>query len=414
MTVAEKWLTMMLLCLTGSTIYWMPFFSEIYYVPMQDAFGFSNTQLGVLSSTFGFTSLIGYFPGGWLADRFSSRKLISIALVITAAGAAVFSTMPSFDICVLLFGLWGFATAGIFWSAMIRTTRNWASGAEQGRAFGILEGGRKGFDMATSTIFLIVFAFRGGGDSALSEIILLLSLSPLVLAILVWTGMNDDVAPTAGVQKERSAPTVAGVIKVLKLPMVWLISIIIMTAYTGLWGAIFFTPYATEVFDLGSVLGGAIGTGKLWIAFFAAIAAGFIADKIGCAKAVIGSFILMTSGFLVFGLVPGAPNLIPFLLINVAIISGAVYALRGIYFSLLEQGGIPLAATGTATGIVSVIGYTPDIFMPVLGGVILDASPGAAGYQNLFLITASMSFLGLVAAYVVYRKIQVGRVALTT
>lgn len=64
MTVAEKWLNMMLLCLSGSTIYWMPFFSEIYYVPMQGAFGFSNTQLGVLSSTFGFTSLIGYFPGG--------------------------------------------------------------------------------------------------------------------------------------------------------------------------------------------------------------------------------------------------------------------------------------------------------------------------------------------------------------
>ena len=122
MTVAEKWLTMMLLCLSGSTIYWMPFFSEIYYVPMQDAFGFSNTQLGVLSSTFGFTSLIGYFPGGWLADRFSSRKLISVALVITAAGAFVFSTMPSFEICVLLFGLWGIATACVFWSAMIKAT----------------------------------------------------------------------------------------------------------------------------------------------------------------------------------------------------------------------------------------------------------------------------------------------------
>ncbi len=26
MTVADKWLTMMLLCLSGSTIYWMPFF----------------------------------------------------------------------------------------------------------------------------------------------------------------------------------------------------------------------------------------------------------------------------------------------------------------------------------------------------------------------------------------------------
>ena len=409
MIVSDKWLTMALLCLSGSIIYWLPFLSEIFYVPMQDAFGFSKTQIGILLGTFGFMSLIGYFPGGWLADRFSSRKLISAALVITSAGGFVFSTIPSFEISVLLHGVWGLATACVFWSALIKATRSWAPKEEQGRAFGILEGGRNFVDMVSATILLIIFAWRGGDDAALSEQILLLAVLPLVLAFLVWAVMIDDMASGENTQEHRSAPNAAEIIKVLKLPVVWLIAIIIMTAYTGLWGAIFFTPYATEVYELGAVLGGAIGTGKLWIAFVAAIAAGIIADKIGCAKAVIGSFILMTTGFLVFGLVPGAPNLVPFLLINVALIAGAVYALRGIYFSLLEQGGIPFAVTGTATGIVSVIGYTPDIFMPVLGGMILDASPGADGYQNLFLVTAALSFIGLIAAYIVYRKIQVTR-----
>ena len=80
---AEKRLTMVLLCLSGSIIYWLPFLSEIYYVPMLDAFGFSKTQMGILLSTFGFSSLITYIPGGWLADRIAPRKLISSALVIT-------------------------------------------------------------------------------------------------------------------------------------------------------------------------------------------------------------------------------------------------------------------------------------------------------------------------------------------
>jgi sugar phosphate permease len=413
MTASDRWLTMMLLCFSGSIIYWMPFLSEIFYVPMQDAFGFSKTQIGVLSSTFGFTSLIGYFPGGWLADRFSSRRLISVALTITSAGGFVFSTMPSFEICVLLYGTWGIATACVFWSAMIKATRNWASREEQGRAFGILEGGRSFVDMTTATIFLAIFAWRGADDAALAEIVLLLALLPLVLAILVWTRMEDNVSSAEEPQDVRSTLSLTAIIEVLKLPIVWLLAIIIMTAYTGLWGAIYFTPYATEVYDLGSVLGGAIGTGKLWIALFAAIAAGFIADKIGAARTVFGSFILMTSGFLVFAILPGEPALVPLLLINVAFISCAVYALRGIYFSLLDQGGIPLAATGTATGIVSVIGYTPDIFMPVLGGIILDANPGAEGYQNLFLFISALSFLGLIAAYVVYRKIQHGQAVRT-
>ncbi len=402
---------MALLCLSGSIIYWFPFFSEIYYVPMQDAFGFSKTQIGILSGTFGFTSLIGYFPGGWLADRFSSRILMSVALLITSAGGFVFSTLPSFEICVFLYGVWGLATACVFWSALIKATRKWGSKKKQGRAFGLLEGGRNFVDMTSATILMFIFAWRGAGDAALAEVILLLALLTLVLAILVWTGMKDDMVQGEDAQEHRLTLNVAGIIEVLKLPMVWLIAIIIMTAYTGLWGAILFTPYATEVFELGAVLGGAVGTGKLWVAFFAAIAAGFLADKIGCARTVVGSFVLMTSGFLVFGFVPGAPTLVPFLLINVVFISIAVYALRGVYFSLLEQGGIPFAVTGTATGIVSVIGYTPDIFMPVLGGMILDASPGAAGYQNLFLVVSAFCFAGLIAAYVVYRKIQVGQAA---
>jgi len=407
-TVFEKWLTMVLLALSGSIIFWLPFFSEVYYVPMQNAFGFSKTQMGVLSSTFGFMSLVSYFPGGWLADRITPRKLITIALTITAASGFVFATLPSFEVCLVLFGFWGISTAFIFWSAMIKATRNWGGKDEQGRAFGALEGGRNFSDLVSATILLAIFAYRGGDDVALAEIIVLISISTLILAVAVWTIMKDRITPSDQAVDESSAPSMADVIEVLKLPIVWLIALIIMTAYSGLWGAIYFTPYATEVFGLGVVWGGAIGVGKYWLAAIAAIIAGLIADKIGAAKAVLGCFVLMTAGFLVFGIFPGAPDLVPLLIINVAIISCAVYALRGVYFSLLEQGCIPIAVTGTATGVISVIGYTPDVFLPVLAGVILDANPGAEGYQNLFLFISALSFLGLIAAYVVYRKIQAG------
>ena len=328
---------------------------------------------------------------------------------MTAVGGFVYSTMPSFGICLFLYGSWGVATACVFWSALIKATRKWGAKNEQGRAFGFLEGGRNFVGMTSASILMLIFAWRGAGDAALSEVILLLALFTLVLAVLVRTTMKDDMEQGEKVQKHRLTLNLAGIIEVLKLPMVWFIAIIIMTAYVGLWGAILFTPYASEIFELGAVLGGAIGTGKLWVAFFAAIAAGYLADKIGCAKAVLGLFVLMTSGFLLFGLVPGAPTLLPFLLINVTLIAVAVYALRGIYFSLLEQGGIPLAVTGIATGFVSVIGYSPDIFMPIIGGIILDANPGTVGYQNLFLVVTAFCFVGLISAYVVYRKIQVSR-----
>lgn len=397
---------MVLLCLSGSIIYWLPFLSEIYYVPMQESFGFSKTQLGVLMSTFGFVSIFSYFPGGWLADRILPRKLITTALVATAAGGYVFSTFPSFEVCLLLHGLWGITSGCIFWSAMIKATRNWGSEDEQGRAFGILEGGRNFTDVVIATIMLSVFAFRGGGDAALSEQIITYASAALLLGIVVWFVMIDDRGNPKGRQDASTTVNLSDVGKVLKLPIVWLMSIIILAAYSGYWGVVYFTPYATEVFDLGSVLGGAIGTAKLWIAALVAVVAGFIADKVGPAKAVVGGFVLMTLGFLVFAVTPGRPGLLAVLLINVAVISCAVYGLRGIYFSLFEQGGIPIAVTGTATGIISVIGYTPDIFLPTLGGMILDANPGAAGYQLYFLLITALSAIGLVAAIIVYRKFQ--------
>ena len=314
---------------------------------MQDAFGFSKTQIGLLLSAYGTVSLLTYFPGGWLADRVAPRKMISTALVITAAGGVVFSTYPSFEICLFLHGLWGVSTGCVFWAALIKATRNWASEKEQGRAFGFLEGGRNFSDMVIATVTLSVFAYRGGGDTALSEQILFYAFAALLLGIFVWFVMEEDTS-TADGGETRSTVSISDIGKVLKLPIVWLLSIIIMAAYSGYWGAVYFTPYATETFELGSVLGGAVGTAKLWIAALAAVVAGFIADKIGPAKAVFGAFIVMTFGFLVFAVLPGRPGLLPLLLINVAVISCAVYALRGIYFSLLEQGGVPIAVTGTA------------------------------------------------------------------
>jgi Na+/melibiose symporter-like transporter len=86
------------------------------------------------------------------------------------------------------------------------------------------------------------------------------------------------------------------------------------------------------------------------------------------------------------------------LFVNVIVTSTAVFGLRGIYFALFEEGHVPAIETGTATGLVSVIGFTPDIFMGPMSGWILDRSPGLQGHQDFYLLMACFSFLGLVAS----------------
>ena len=76
----------------------------------------------------------------------------------------------------------------------------------------------------------------------------------------------------------------------------------------------------------------------------------------------------------------------------------AIFGLRGVYFALFQEAAVPLAGTGTAVGLVSVIGYTPDIFVNLVGGILLDRTPGIGGHQHFFLFLLSASAIGLLAA----------------
>jgi hypothetical protein len=83
----------------------------------------------------------------------------------------------------------------------------------------------------------------------------------------------------------------------------------------------------------------------------------------------------------------------------------ATYGLRGIYFALLEETRVPSHTTGTAVGVISVVGFTPEIFFASIAGRILDYSPGVAGHQNFFAFLAVIAVVGVGAALVLGRMV---------
>jgi nitrate/nitrite transporter NarK len=401
MNVFRRWLVMMILCLSGGIIYFLPFLGEVYYIPLQNALGLTKTQLGSLESVFGISCLIFCFPGGWLADRVSPRKLITFSCVSTGTAGFYFATFPSYSVSLAIHAFWGVTITLTFWSAMIKATRNWAPANRQGRAFGILEGGRGVTEAVTSSIMLAVFAMLGSGKVALAWVIVLFSIMNILVGVFTWFILEDSTQPSL---KERDQIRLSDIITVLKMPVVWLISIVILSSYTAYWGLDFFTPYATEVFGMSVVFGGAIAVAKMWFKPIPAATAGFLADRIGTSRTVAWLFLVLIISFAVSAMLPGSPGLILVMLVNIAVASSAVFASRGVYFALLEEGNIPLTLTGTAVGTISVIGYTPDIFMPVLGGALLDRYPGVAGYRYLFLFITGMCVLGLLATLIIMRQ----------
>ena len=67
---------------------------------------------------------------------------------------------------------------------------------------------------------------------------------------------------------------------------------------------------------------------------------------------------------------------------------------------------IPIVSTGTAVGIMSVVGFTPDVFMSPLMGYLLDNYPGVQGHQYVFLVLMGFSAAGLLVSILFRRLVK--------
>lgn len=395
---------MAVLSVSGGVVFYLPFLQEVYYKPLADALQLNNAQVGSLLSAFGITAMLSYVPGGWLADRVSPRILLTSSLLLTGGSGLYFATFPSYTISLALHALWGITITLLFWGAMIRVTRNWAPADEQGKAFGILETGRGFGEVLSSMAILAVFGLLGSNTFALSMVIVQFSVLILVLGVLAWFTIDDD-AGGQNIAEDQPKVGMKEILAVLKMPAVWLIAIVILAAYCAYWGTFRFTSYSSDIFMMSVTMAAALSVGKLWMKPIAALSAGIISDKFGIAKSVAFLFVVLIASFTLFALMPGLPSLLPVMIVNVAVASLAIFAMRGIYFALLEEGGIPIVVTGTAVGIISVVGYTPDIFMPILGGVLIDRFPGPDGYRYFFITVAGICSVGLGATLLLWRTV---------
>jgi len=174
-----------LLSLAGATIYTFPFLRYSYYEPLQNALGVTHTQMGILQSLNGILSTLGYIPGGWLADRYSPRLLLSVSLISTGLSGFYFSTFPSYVGAMFLYGFWGISTLVIFWAPLIKATRELGTKEEQGKLFGLLEGGRGVFAFIVGAITLTVFSRMGESQAGLMWVINISAVITIVAGISI-------------------------------------------------------------------------------------------------------------------------------------------------------------------------------------------------------------------------------------
>jgi MFS family permease len=164
--------------------------------------------------------------------------------------------------------------------------------------------------------------------------------------------------------------------------------------------------YAHDVLGFDEVQAAGVGTLSMWVRPFAAIIAGLLADRFGVARMAVLSLLVFGIGSAVIAAGAFRPGMTVFFFATLIATSAAVFALRGLYYAMMEEGRVPFGDTGSAVGIVSVVGYTPDIFMGPLMGVLLDRWPGELGHRYVFAVLAFSAMVGLVASILFWRIVR--------
>jgi MFS family permease len=386
--------TLIVLFMGCGCIFILPYLSTYLYIPMKDAMHLDNMQIGLMGSAMGFTAMIFYWPGGWIADRFSPRKLIVLSLIAHGILGFWLATLPSFKVLLTIQLLMGVFLTLTYWSAVIKMVRQLARSDQQGRYFGIFEGGRNITAVAFIAAGLYLFDRLGSNADVSGESIILFSGILLSIALFIWIYLPYITSAVESHKGNVSLRIAIG--RVVRIPAVWFAMFIIFCAYATSAGTSYLTPYATDVYRQSVFFGGALSVIVQATGIFAPPSAGFFADRWTTSRTTLWLLVALTACLLLFVIIPGGPHLFLLLLVNSIAIGCALYALRGIYFALLEEGAIPLALTGTVTGLISLVAYTPDIFIPALAGHLLDRyAAGGVGYRYFFLFLALLAAAGV-------------------
>lgn len=412
----ERYLQFGLVILAAGSIYPLIYLKTQYQETILEVFNMSLTQMNSIYSVLGLVFLIGYFPSGVLSDKFSAKNLLALSLLGTSLGGFWFAQVPDYEYVIVIFALWGFFSVFTFWGSHMKIVKMLSSEDEDGRFFGILDGGRGLVEALLASLVLALFSGILGDSEAISDkkaaletIIYTYSSVLLVCSILVFVFVKDKSkkATTSETEQENQESDFkfSDLIKVFKNKYIYLHGIIIFTGYTVFWTNYYYGGYLQSNLGLTPITVGSIMVSVLWMRPLGGIIGGFIADKIGKEITIAGSLL---GGCACLGLMVILPKSMPVMVISVLIVLAGlfVYMIRGTYWSLLGQSKIDTAIMGTAIGCVSFIGYLPDIIIPQMNTYLWDRFGNEGGYQAYFAVSA---VIGLVGVFItmIYRRAQV-------
>ena len=197
----------------------LQFFLQIANNTMADnlmqAFSITPAQLGLLSSAFFYPFILVQIPVGFLLERFSTKKILSLSAIICSVGTLAFAFCHNFYLAIFFRALSGLG-AGFGFLGMLTITRLWFPM----RYFSLMVGLSEFIAMLATAIgekvLVALVALYGW-----REAIIYVGVMGLIITLLLFLFIEDKIKA----ETYETAKFSEQLFAVLKMPTCWMAGI---------------------------------------------------------------------------------------------------------------------------------------------------------------------------------------------
>ncbi len=378
---------------------------------MLDLWQISKTQFGLLMSIYGVVHNIFYLGLSWAQDRFPSRVLISVNMILGGLTTFFLGKTTDFATLCFLFVMLSLWCEGAFWPAILSAVRKSTSDSNQSKIFGLLEGGRGGVELFQNTLAVGLYTALGYQVLGLELAFMVNAGIMVVLGIISWFRLPKETLLKSGEDSQKANQEVlAGMNTTLRLPEVWLAGLAGFAVYMAYTSLPFFLTYLDELHSLPVLavsIFGILSTSGGRIAI--ALPSGFIADKFfgGAAGGIRAGLLLVI--ILCGAMLALSPDSSAWLAMTTMLgLAFLFFFMRALYFAPFGEMGLPPRFSGSVIAVAAFVIYLPSAFAYLLWGLILDDNEGIIGYQYLFTILAIVTSFGVLVAHLLKGRLDRG------
>lgn len=337
---------------------------------LRSAFNLDAAGLGLLVSMYFWANAVFLFPAGNLLDRFSTKKILLIAVIITTIGTFIFAMANTFFIAAAGRFLVGTGAAFCFLSC-IRLASRWFPPSGMALVTGVVVTMAMLGGFVAQSPMVLLTEWVGWRNAILIDAVLGIF---VVLAILLLVKDRPDGAIDHAIA-EKAALKKLGFFQCFRLvllnPYNWLGGLytalmnLPVFALGGLWGI----RYLTQVHHITSVQASWATSMFFCGVIFGSPAFGWISDKMGrrCLPMLVGAIVSL----IVFLLLMYVPHLSLTSLIILFFLIGFVTSSQVISYPTIAELN-PIVLTGTAVSVASLCIMSSGVIVLPLFGWLLE------------------------------------------